>query len=753
MKPALSTVAALIICGSASAQSPPPVPSKTPGGALDPLTLSKGMNIIATDPTVGNDANARRAFNLNVTTDSATSNSNFSDELAGYINFNATNGQNVSGGLTDAKKTFFPLLIKGTYTGAGQKFVLGIQGYMYGMGDSFLEAPYLSFAGGPISGDEGDGLIGVSTLTQQPSLVKTTITNVPTQSRANTTLAQAVKGGPTPQTVSVQSTTGCNVNDWIVVGQEIPSGTPNLEAVKITALGTGTITGVFKNNHNRGDTITPALVLNLASTNYFGQDRVLVNLSQPSYSTGTVSSIKNYTFTGSGTSWAENMVGGSATNVGAIALSADDYSGEPFNGRGAQGTLKSWYQIKSVGSGTSLTIHSYSTAGNLDYRGKGAGSYLIRPAARVLRVLPGVGVVCETSTATWAANDNVELAICPYPDVHGFTYNIAGYTPGGNYRDFFTVTNAGARHFSGAGFSVSGQPASLGSNADSDGFTSAFQARGVSTGLDLARCSGVAISLGAQGDNQGSTSDNAGKIIWPNRYLVPNTTWSGMELHPTPNDYLRFQSSSYAGSNKDLMIWTGNIQGGLPLHTDTLASKQLTATATTEKVLVLQLQPSATANAFEILKNDGTVIFSVDPNGTLGVAGQEGLYLLHRITTDATANVALTTDANAPGLTNQLVMPNNSLCVFDILIAARRTDTADYGAWRLTGTIKRDANAASTAILGSPILTTLAVPSGSWTAPSAVADTTNGGLQIRVTGAVSQTVRWVARTVTTEVTN
>jgi hypothetical protein len=98
-------------------------------------------------------------------------------------------------------------------------------------------------------------------------------------------------------------------------------------------------------------------------------------------------------------------------------------------------------------------------------------------------------------------------------------------------------------------------------------------------------------------------------------------------------------------------------------------------------------------------------------------------------------------------------MPNNSLCVFDILIAARRMDAADYGAWRLTGAIKKDANAASTAILGSPVLTTLSAPSGSWTAPSAVANTTSGGLQIRVTGAASETVRWVARTVTTEVTN
>ena len=184
MKPSLFAGTVLIVCGSALAQTPSPVPSTIPGDAFDPLNLTKGVNITVINPTIGGDANTRRAFNLNVTTDSATSNSNFSDELGEYINFDVTNGQNVSGGLTDAKKTFFPLLIKGTYTGAGQKFVLGIQGYMYGMGDSFLEAPYLSFAGGPISGDEGDGLIGVSTLTQQTNLVKTTITSVPTQSKA-----------------------------------------------------------------------------------------------------------------------------------------------------------------------------------------------------------------------------------------------------------------------------------------------------------------------------------------------------------------------------------------------------------------------------------------------------------------------------------------------------------------------------------------------------------------------------------------
>jgi hypothetical protein len=132
---------------------------------------------------------------------------------------------------------------------------------------------------------------------------------------------------------------------------------------------------------------------------------------------------------------------------------------------------------------------------------------------------------------------------------------------------------------------------------------------------------------------------------------------------------------------------------------------------------------------------------------------QEGSYLLRRITTDATAAVVLSADGAAPGSTTQPVMPNNSVYAFDILVSARRTDSADYGAWRIVGAIKRDANAASTALAGTPTVTTIATPSGAWTAPAAVADTTNGGLQITVAGAAAQTVRWVAKVMTTEVTN
>lgn len=132
---------------------------------------------------------------------------------------------------------------------------------------------------------------------------------------------------------------------------------------------------------------------------------------------------------------------------------------------------------------------------------------------------------------------------------------------------------------------------------------------------------------------------------------------------------------------------------------------------------------------------------------------QIGWYVMKRITTDATAGTVLTTDAAAPGTTNTPVLPNNSAYTFDCYVIARRTDSADYGAWSIVGAIRRDANAAATAILGTPTVTALATPAGAWTAPAATANTTRGSLEITVAGAAAETVRWVCNCRTVEVVN
>ena len=240
------------------------------------------------------------------------------------------------------------------------------------MGDTSIGQQFVQYAGGTTPGDEGQAYRLVCQLQQQTFLNVTTITAVPPSNTINTTTTQIVSKSKDAQTVTVASTTGLtgdSAKDWVIVEQAAPALDTNIEAVQVTSFGPSSITGIFRNNHLSGVTVKPALRLVCASTYQMGQDRILVNMSGASYSTGTVSSISGGGFTGTGTAWANNMVGGNATDIGAITLAADDVTGSPFDA-GAN-RLRSWYQINPVASATSLGIVSSSVAGDSSYRGKG----------------------------------------------------------------------------------------------------------------------------------------------------------------------------------------------------------------------------------------------------------------------------------------------------------------------------------------------------------------------------------------------
>jgi hypothetical protein len=139
--------------------------------------------------------------------------------------------------------------------------------------------------------------------------------------------------------------------------------------------------------------------------------------------------------------------------------------------------------------------------------------------------------------------------------------------------------------------------------------------------------------------------------------------------------------------------------------------------------------------------------------GTGTVGGiQTGLLVLGRQTTDATATV-LCSDTNAASGTNQVILPNNSAYYFKGSCIANVTGAANGAAWSFEGAIMRGANAASTVLIGTPVLNRIAVSSGAslWVV-ALTADTTNGGLAVTVTGVASTTIRWVAKLETTEVT-
>jgi hypothetical protein len=150
-------------------------------------------------------------------------------------------------------------------------------------------------------------------------------------------------------------------------------------------------------------------------------------------------------------------------------------------------------------------------------------------------------------------------------------------------------------------------------------------------------------------------------------------------------------------------------------------------------------------NSMQVIAGDGPI------SGTAGVS-QSALLVLGRQTTDATAT-RLASDGNAAGTTNQVILPNNSAYYFKGSVIANVTGGGNTKAWSIEGAIKRGANAASTALVGTPTVTSAYADVGAATwAITATADTTNGGLAITFTGQAGTTIRVVCKVETTEVT-
>ena len=148
-------------------------------------------------------------------------------------------------------------------------------------------------------------------------------------------------------------------------------------------------------------------------------------------------------------------------------------------------------------------------------------------------------------------------------------------------------------------------------------------------------------------------------------------------------------------------------------------------------------------------------------NVTTAGSTQSSMLVIGAQTTNATAT-ALKSNTSAASATNQLVLPNGqtstvSVYTFRALISAHNTATTDAAGWEIKGVISRGAAAANTALVGTPSVALLGATSGAISAGwgvvgavAAVADTTNGALQIQVTGAASTTINWSATIETNE---
>jgi len=123
---------------------------------------------------------------------------------------------------------------------------------------------------------------------------------------------------------------------------------------------------------------------------------------------------------------------------------------------------------------------------------------------------------------------------------------------------------------------------------------------------------------------------------------------------------------------------------------------------------------------------------------------------MRRQTTDATP-LQLSINGSAPTgsaitTSTHFILLNNQAVFADIRVIARSTSGTDHAAFMRRVLIKRDANAASTAIVGSVLTPTSDIKSSGATAwdVAITADTTNGGMLVTVTGASSTTINWTA---------
>lgn len=108
---------------------------------------------------------------------------------------------------------------------------------------------------------------------------------------------------------------------------------------------------------------------------------------------------------------------------------------------------------------------------------------------------------------------------------------------------------------------------------------------------------------------------------------------------------------------------------------------------------------------------------------------------------------ATTTNATpatlAPDFGN-FVLPNNSAWIVEAKVIGRKSDGSDVGAYLHRCVVKRNANAASTALVGSVTTTVIAESDSTWDSTIA-ANTTTGGFGISVTGVAATTIAWSAQ--------
>jgi hypothetical protein len=475
------------------------------------------------------------------------------------------NGRNSSD--NSDKKTISGNALQSAYVAAGGQ-VAGLNEtlYHYGVGDS-IGASIQSYAYGNISapGDEGGEGVHVNTWGPEFALLQTSISSL-TKTTCNTSLTQSIAKSTAPtdiKTFTVASTSGCIAGDWITIDQGVFESTDtNVDTVRITAVGGGTISALLQAAHNNGAPVAPAPVIAVGSMGVaqgWGQGRNVVDLAATAYTTGTAD-VSGFTVTGHGTTWSNSVVGGDINLPGCISFPVDNQTTAPWS---VGSPLVSWFPIQSIGSSSSLTLarpYPFPQTGT---------TYIIRPCARVgaLALTYGSttesisGIVLESNAFPWTSGHSVEQTVTPYGTVQGTL--LVGNQWNSKFGGANAVIYAWNAGYSAAKYGIQFPPSTLDSaTAASLAYGLTFQANTGAGAINIVGKDLTGNLINKHVFNNGGVRDD-GAINWTSGGDGPasagNTaTGQSFIAHDTVNGYL------YMGDVVQKLKWGTYPQPGNP---------------------------------------------------------------------------------------------------------------------------------------------------------------------------------------------
>ena len=235
----------------------------------------------------------------------------------------------------------------------------------------------------------------------------------------------------------------------------------------------------------------------------------------------------------------------------------------------------------------------------------------------------------------------------------------------------------------------------------------------------------------------------------------PTTGTVGVSIDLSGNLFAKSGTQSLDTGSGALVVTGGaGISGGAYIGGNVRILGTAVTTGTTNGALVVSGDASFAGKNLIVGSGAATrniVGAKIYSNGVFASQGdaQAGLYILRRQVTGVSYN-NLTTDNSAPSSTNQVIMPDNSSYSFSILVTGKSTTSNDEGAWQFNGVISRY-NGAGTTVLRVVNKTKIWSSISQWDC-IVTGDSSLGGLIVQVKGDGANTIRFVAKVETSEVT-